>query len=107
MADLGIEMAGLRLPNPILPGAGPLAGNGEQAASVAASGAGGVVTRTGSVQPAPGGPAYAEVRGGVLNVPRWSELPLEQWMDVEYPRARTAASAAGVPLIISLGYTAD
>ena len=47
------------------------------------------------------------MRGGLLNLPRWSELPLRQWLDVEYPRARAAADAAGVPLIVSLGYTAE
>jgi dihydroorotate dehydrogenase (NAD+) catalytic subunit len=107
MADLHMEIAGFRLPNPIMPGAGPLTGNGAGAAAVAAGGAGGVVTRTVSVQPAPAGPVSAEVRGGLLNAPAWSEVPLEQWLAEEYPQARAATDQAGVPLIISLGYTAD
>jgi dihydroorotate dehydrogenase (NAD+) catalytic subunit len=107
MADLTVNLAGLHLPNPILPGAGPLVGDGELAAAVASGGAGGLVTRTVSVQPAPRGHQSVEVRGGLLNLPSWSPLPLEQWLKTEYPRARAAADAAGIPLIISLGYTAE
>jgi dihydroorotate dehydrogenase (NAD+) catalytic subunit len=107
MADLRVELAGLHLPNPILPGAGPLVGDGESAAAVAVGGAGGLVMRTVSVQPAPAGQKSVEVRGGLLNLPAWSPLPLAQWLEVEYPHARAAADAAGIPLIISLGYTAE
>jgi dihydroorotate dehydrogenase (NAD+) catalytic subunit len=107
MADLRVEIAGLRLPNPVVAGAGPLVDGGEAAAAVAAGGAGSLVTRTVSVQPAPGGQLSAEIRGGSLNVPRWSGLPLARWLEVEYPRARAAADQAGIPLIISLGYTAE
>ena len=107
MADLRVEIAGLEFPNPILPGAGPLVDNGAKLAAVAAAGAGGLVTRTVTVTPASAPPRHAEIRGGVLNSPRWSELPLSQWLELEYPRARAAADAAGIPLIVSIGYTAE
>ena len=45
----------------------------------------------------------AEISHGFLNAERWSELPPERWLDEELPRAR----AAGLPLIVSLGYSAD
>jgi len=106
MADMRVDVAGLRLRNPVLPGAGPLIEDGAGAAAVAA-GAGGLVTRTVSVLPAPRPAPYLEVRGGYLNAPGWSELPLAQWLAIEYPRARAAADAAGIPLIASIGYTAE
>ncbi|HEX9116050.1 MAG TPA: 4Fe-4S dicluster domain-containing protein [Anaerolineae bacterium] len=107
MANMRVELAGLALPNPILPGAGPLTATGVGAAAVAAVGAGGVVTRTVTPHPATGLTPHVEVRGGMLNVPRWSELPLEQWLAVEYPTARAAAQEAGIPLIAGIGYTAE
>jgi dihydroorotate dehydrogenase (NAD+) catalytic subunit len=107
MAEMRVEIAGLEFPNPILPGAGPLVDNGLKLAAVAAGGAGGLVTRTVTVAPATAPPRHAEIRGGVLNTPRWSELPLSQWLEIEYPRARAAADAAGIPLIVSIGYTAE
>jgi dihydroorotate dehydrogenase subfamily 1 len=45
----------------------------------------------------------AEIRGGFLNTELWSELPVEQFIEREYPMARET----GLPLIISLGYTAE
>jgi dihydroorotate dehydrogenase subfamily 1 len=44
----------------------------------------------------------AEVRGGFLNAELWSELPPEQWLEHEYQQAKET----GLPLIISLGYSA-
>jgi dihydroorotate dehydrogenase/NAD-dependent dihydropyrimidine dehydrogenase PreA subunit len=48
-------------------------------------------------------PNMAEVPHGFLNAELWSELPPEQWIEREYALARTA----GLPLIVSLGYSAD
>jgi len=45
----------------------------------------------------------AEVQHGMVNTELWSELPPEQWLEHEYALARTA----GLPLIVSLGYTAE
>jgi dihydroorotate dehydrogenase subfamily 1 len=45
----------------------------------------------------------AEIRGGFLNTELWSELPKEQWLEREYKMAKET----GLPVIISLGYTAD
>jgi dihydroorotate dehydrogenase subfamily 1 len=45
----------------------------------------------------------AEIRGGFLNTELWSELAVEQWIETEYALARST----GLPVIISLGYTAD
>jgi dihydroorotate dehydrogenase subfamily 1 len=45
----------------------------------------------------------AEIKGGFLNTELWSELPKEQWLEREYKMAKET----GLPVIISLGYTAD
>ena len=47
-------------------------------------------------------PNMAEIAHGMVNTELWSELPPEQWLESEYALARTA----GLPLIVSLGYTA-
>lgn len=104
MADLSVEIAGLRLANPVLPAAGPPGWNGEAMKACAVGGAGGIVSKTVSVQPAVvPTPHMAQIPGGFLNTELWSELPVKQFIEREYPLAREA----GVPLIVSLGYTAE
>ncbi len=104
MANLTIEIAGLHLANPVVPAAGPPGWNGEAMKACAAGGAGAIVSKTVSVQPAVvPTPNMARIPGGFLNTELWSELPVEQFIAREYPIAKEA----GVPLIVSLGYTAD
>jgi dihydroorotate dehydrogenase (NAD+) catalytic subunit len=104
MADLSTEVCGLRLPQPILPAAGPPVRDGAAMLACAEGGAGGLVAKTISTRAAePPTPNMAEVAHGMVNTELWSELPPEQWLETEYALARTA----GLPLIVSLGYTAD
>jgi dihydroorotate dehydrogenase subfamily 1 len=70
----------------------------------AEGGAGGIVSKTVSVRPAQvPTPNMADIHCGFLNTELWSELPVEQFIEREYPLARET----GLPLIISLGYTAE
>lgn len=104
MANLHVNFCGLELKNPILPAAGPPSKDGLTLQAAARGGAGGLVTKTISVDAAiVPHPNMAEVRGGFLNTELWSELSKEQWIDVEYPLAR----ATGLPVIVGLGYTAE
>jgi len=104
MADLSVSVCGLRFANPVLPAAGPPVRDGAAMLACAAGGAGGLVAKTISVQAAePPVPNMAEVGHGMVNTELWSELPPEQWIEHEYAIARTA----GLPLIVSLGYTPD
>jgi dihydroorotate dehydrogenase subfamily 1 len=111
MADLSVEIVGLRLRNPILTAAGPTSKDGMTLLNAAAGGVGGLVAKTVSVKPAdvPKPNMAAVQRGrvqsrrGILNAELWSELSLEQWLEKEYP----IALSAGLPLIASLGYTPD
>ena len=104
MASLTTDLLGLRLRNPVLPAAGPPGRDGAALIACANGGAGGLVAKTISTRAAaPPIPNMAEITGGMVNTELWSELPPEQWLEKEYALARTA----GLPLIISLGYTAD
>ncbi len=105
MADLAVEICGLRFANPVLPAAGPTVWNGEAMLACVKGGAGGIVSKTisttGAIVPQP---CMAEVgRASMLNTELWAEYPPEQYIEHEYAIARQA----GVPLIISLGYTSD
>ncbi len=104
MADISVKICGLEFSNPILPAAGPPTKDGAICQAAARGGAGGLVTKTISVNPAVvPHPCMAEIRGGFLNTELWSELPKEQWLETEYKLAKDT----GLPIIVGLGYTAD
>lgn len=104
MANLQVEVAGIVFSNPIMPAAGPPVRTGRAMLRCAAGGAGGLVSKTISTTAArPPTPNIAEIPHGLLNTELWSELAPEQWIDHEYAVAREA----GLPLIVSLGYSAD
>ncbi|MDI6783199.1 MAG: 4Fe-4S binding protein [bacterium] len=104
MPNLTVAIAGITFKNPVLPAAGPIVRDGQSIIRVAASGAGGIVTKTISTSPAEvPKPNMAVVPGGLINCELWSELSVEQWIEIELPLARTT----GVPIIASIGYTGD
>src|SRR6266545_4902622 len=106
MANLTVEVCGLTFRNPVLPAAGPNVRDGRMLEETMRGGAGGLLSKTISVDAAPVPmPHMAEVKGGFLNTELWSEMPPERWLLREYDIARRAADEAGVPLIISMGYT--
>jgi dihydroorotate dehydrogenase (NAD+) catalytic subunit len=102
--DLSVEICGIRFPNPILTAAGPPVRDGAAMVACAEGGAGGLVAKTISVRAADvPTPNMAEIAHGFLNAELWSELPPERWIEHEYAVARSA----GLPLIVSLGYSAE
>ncbi len=106
MANLSVEIAGIRFPNPIMPAAGPPVRDGKAIVRCAEGGAGGLVSKTISRHAAtPPTPNMAEIPHGMgmVNTETWSELPPEQWIEREYGIAREP----GLPLIVSLGYSAE
>jgi dihydroorotate dehydrogenase (NAD+) catalytic subunit len=104
MANLSVKICGIEFANPVLPAAGPPSKDGATCQAAAKGGAGGLVTKTISVNPAViPHPNMAEIRGGFLNTELWSELSKEQWIETEYDLVR----ATGLPVIVGLGYTAD
>jgi dihydroorotate dehydrogenase (NAD+) catalytic subunit len=102
--DLAVEVCGIRFPNPVLTAAGPPVLDGAAIVACAEAGAGGLVAKTISRHAAEvPTPNMAEISHGFLNAELWSELPPERWLETELPLARTA----GLPLIVSLGYSPD
>jgi dihydroorotate dehydrogenase (NAD+) catalytic subunit len=105
MADLRVKICGLEFKNPILPAAGPPTWNGAAMVACAEGGAGGIVAKTISTTAAVvPEPCMAQVgRNSMLNTELWSELPPERFLESEYAQAKKT----GLPLIISMGYTAE
>lgn len=103
MANLQVEFAGMELLNPLMSAAGPNGRTGEQLLEVARGGAGGMVMKTISLEPAPVPyPNIFRMPGeNLLNCELWSDLPYERYLEHEYPLARKA----GIPLIAGLGYS--
>ena len=104
MADLSVTICGLHFPSPVMPAAGPPTRDGAACKAAVAGGAGGIVSKTISSNPAEvPRPCISDIQIGMLNTELWSELPKEQWIAKEYEIAKSS----GVPLIIGLGYTAE
>ncbi|MDU3802431.1 4Fe-4S binding protein [Paraclostridium bifermentans] len=104
MANLKVKIHDMEFPNPIMTAAGPGAKDGDLCIEAVKGGAGGICTKTISVLPADvPRPCMANTNSGFLNTELWSELPKEQWIAEEYAKAKSA----GVPVIISMGYTAE
>jgi dihydroorotate dehydrogenase (NAD+) catalytic subunit len=104
MVSLNVEVCGLKFRNPVLPAAGPMVRDGDALTLAAEGGAGGLVAKTVSVSPAEvPRPCIAKIKDNLLNAELWTDLPLERWLKVEYPKAKKT----GLPLIASIGYRAE
>jgi len=94
----------LEFRNPILPAAGPIVRDGKSLLEIANKGAGGLVSKTVSVEAAEvPRPNMAKMGDSLINAELWSEIPLEKWVEEEYPKAKEA----GLPLVASVGYSAE
>ncbi len=104
MAKINVNICGLEFENPIFTAAGPGAKDGDLCIQASKGGAGGIVTKTISVKAADvPRPCMGNTNSGFLNTELWSELSKEQWLEVEYKKAKST----GLPVIIGLGYTKD
>ncbi|KXB06636.1 hypothetical protein AKJ51_03325 [candidate division MSBL1 archaeon SCGC-AAA382A20] len=104
MSVLSTEIAGLEFRNPILPAAGPIVRDGSSLLEIANKGAGGLVSKTVSLEPAEvPRPNMAKLGDSLINSELWSEIPLEKWIEREYPKALEA----DLPLIANIGYTPE
>lgn len=129
--DLSVNLAGLKLKNPLMPAAGPSSRDGETLLKAADAGVGCIVCKTVSVKPAPvprpnmmvvdramltsyqyisiNGNTYRitktelQTKSGLLNTELWTEKSLEEWLEKEYH----IAHKAGLPMIASVGYTPE
>jgi dihydroorotate dehydrogenase/NAD-dependent dihydropyrimidine dehydrogenase PreA subunit len=104
MADLKTEVNGIIFPNPVMPAAGPNVRTGELMLAAAAGGAGGIVSKTVSVNAASDPRPTIRRYGakGIINSETWSEIPIESYL-----RHLHTARSSGRPLIVSIGYQPD
>ena len=105
MTDLRVNICGIDFPNPIWTAAGPTGANAQMLLLAAQGGAGGLVAKTISVNPArvPIPNIASPFPGSLLNAEKWSEIDYRKMIDTEFP----AAQKAGIPIIASVGYTPD
>lgn len=104
MSELSIDILGMKFDNPIFTAAGPGSRDGESCVNAVKGGAAAIVTKTISLDAAKvPRPCMAKTNSGFLNAELWSELSKEQWLGEEYEKIR----GTGVPVIISIGYSAD
>ncbi|MBT9170148.1 MAG: Dihydroorotate dehydrogenase B (NAD(+)), catalytic subunit [Actinobacteria bacterium] len=104
MADLEIEVCGIKMKNPVMPAAGTLVRDLDSMRKVASSGVGAMVTKTVSTEAARDPlPNLAQVDRAFFNCELWGEISPEIWVNQVLPQAREL----GLPLIVSLGYTSQ
>jgi dihydroorotate dehydrogenase subfamily 1 len=106
MADLSVELCGIRLPNPFVLASGPLTWNAEAIQAAFDAGVAAVVTKTirpqATVNPVP---HIADAgRGSLLNTEGWSDFTAEEWLQREFPTLR---ERQGGVVIASLGHTPE
>lgn len=104
MANLEINICGMKMKNPIMTAAGPGAKDYNLCAQATAGGAGALVTKTISDHPASvPRPCMGVTTSGFLNSELWSEHTAEHWVENEYPEIRKL----GLPVIAGIGYSKE
>ena len=102
--DISTNLAGLRLSNPLMPGAGPPGDSAAKLLKLLEAGIGGLVTKTASVElPKVPRPNMAFDGELFFNIEKWSERPYGEWVSEILPQF----AARKAPLIASLGYTPE
>ncbi len=100
--DLTTKAAALTLKNPVLPGSGPMSGDGARMLWLAGQGLGGIVTKTIAPQAAEvGRPCIAGGKDILFNSEAWSEYPASTWVEDFLPALRDESD---IPVIASVGY---
>ena len=99
MADLGVELPGLKLKNPTILASGIMGSDKASLKKIADSGAGAVTLKSITSEPRTGhsNPTVVQVDGGFLNAVGYSNMGLEN-SKIEF----AAVSSVGVPVIASI-----
>ncbi|RPH95692.1 hypothetical protein EHM69_03555 [candidate division KSB1 bacterium] len=104
MIELSVDLAGLKLKNPLLPGSGPPGDNLRKLQKLDAAGIGALLTKTVSSElPFIPKPCMAFDGELFFNVEKWSDKSYQEWLSDILPALRTRTA----PLIASLGYTPE
>lgn len=107
--NLSVEVFNHIFRNPVIPAAGPNVGSGKMVRRAAQGGSGGLLTKTISSVAAQV-PHPNMVRFGkdnLLNTELWSEFSPEAWFEHEYDVSLNVAHEYKLPIIASIGYTAQ
>ena len=101
MASMEVDLAGIRLRNPILSGSGTFGHGVEMEHMVALDGLGGLVSKTVTCLPRPGNPAprIAETKAGFLNSIGLENRGLESYIENVLPQVQRA----GTVIITNIG----
>jgi len=102
MTNKKTKICGIEFPNPIWTAAGPTSANAEMLIQAAEGGAGGLVTKTISIQPArvPIPNISSPFAGSLLNAELWSEIDYRDFIEKELPQVKSL----GLPVVVSVGY---
>jgi len=103
MANKETRICGIKFPNPVWTAAGPTSADAEMLRQAAAGGAGGLVTKTISIQPArvPIPNISSPFSGSLLNAELWSEIDYREFIEKELPQIKSLE----LPVIVSVGYS--
>jgi len=108
--SLKTKFFGYDVINPLMPAAGPPVRDAKACIDCIKGGCGVMVCKTVSVNaanvPQPN-MMEDKVHKYFLNTELWTEMTLERWLDYEYPKIREVCTQAKVPMVCSMGYTAD
>ncbi|MHB9155155.1 MAG: dihydroorotate dehydrogenase [Endomicrobiales bacterium] len=104
--DLGVEIAGIKLQNPVLVASGTFGYGDEVSDLVPLEKLGGIITKTITLHPRPGNPPprLAETSSGLLNTIGLQNVGVERFLEEKWP----FLEALPVPVIVSIaGETAE
>lgn len=108
--SLKTNFLGFDVANPLMPAPGPPVRDAKACIDCIKGGTGVMVTKTISVvaAPVPLPNMYEhQVHKYFLNTELWSELSPEQWFQYEFPKIREECTKAKIPMVVSMGYTAE
>jgi len=104
MTNTSVNLWHMSLDHPVMPAAGPNVMDAKALRACADGGAAALVAKTiSSVAAEIPHPNMADLKNYFLNTELWSELPPQVWIEKELPET----TQIGLPLIVSLGYTAE
>lgn len=108
--SLKSNFLGLDAKNPLMPASGPSVRDTKACIDCIKGGCGLMVTKTISTKAAksPTPNMYENrIHKNFLSSELWSEFSPEKWIKYEYPKIREACTQSKIPLICSIGYTAE
>ncbi len=105
MANTNTTICGLTFPNPIWTAAGPASADANMLNQAADGGAGALVTKTISVQPAhvPIPNIHSPFSGTLMNAELWSEMDYRKFIYDELPQVKDKSKK----IIVSVGYSPE